>query len=457
MNLLTLRIPTVLGLLLIVALIVGSFYYFTGKTTKVNKDLIPTKVRITNISDNKFSVSWITGTITVGSIEYGIVGEKLTTVAKDDLDAETQGQYITHHVTVEGLQPSTEYAFRILSGKESVRYDNNGSPYTTTTGPVIGTTPSSQNFYGNAQLPSKQSAKRAIVYLTLPGGATVSTLVRESGNYAFTLSTIRADDLRSYVKYDPSATIASIMIENGDLQSISSVSLANSAPVPTITLGKNEDYLNLAQTPPVAVVLPGQTPATASAIPSDNPAIPTTTPQPLGIFNVEPLNDINAVTTTTVTILNPRDIGEILTTLQPEFRGTGPVGTTLSIALTGQKAISDTTQVLTDGTWSWSPVIDLKIGKQKIAVSYVGTGGITQKIEREFYISPSKTGLDPAFVSSPSASTIASPAGSPSTTPRAAMPATDTGVPVTGVIENTLLTVTSGIVIMVVGVVLLLL
>lgn len=460
MNLLTRRIPTVLGLLLLVALVVGSFYYFIGKTTKVNKDLIPTKVRITNISDNKFSVSWITGTITFGSIEYGVAGEKLTTIAKDDLDTETQGQYITHHVTVEGLQPNTEYAFRILSGTEPVRYDNNGSPYTTRTGPVIGATPASQNFYGNVQLPSKQSANRAIVYLTLPGGATVSTLVRESGNYAFTLSTIRADDLRSYVKYDPSATIASIMIENGDLQSISSVSLANSAPVPTITLGKNEDYLNLAQTPPVAEVQPGQTPATASAIPSDHPPIPTATPQSLGIFNVEPLNnqnDIDAVTTTTVTILNPKEAGEILTTLQPEFRGTGPVGTTLSIALTGQKAISDTTQVLTDGTWSFAPVIDLKIGKQKIAVSYVGTGGITQKVEREFYISPSKTGLDPAFVSSPSASTIASPVGSPSTTPRAAMPATDTGVPVTGVIENTLLTVTSGIVIMVVGVVLLLL
>lgn len=442
MNLLTRKIPTIVGLLLIVVGIAGYILYSQKNTIRNNPAIVPAKVRITNISDNKFTVSWITGTETLGTVEYGVVGQKLMTVDKDERDGATAGKYRTHHITIEKLQPSTQYAFRILSGDKPVRFDNKGTPYTTSTGPVIGATPTSQNFYGNVQLPSKQSANGSIVYITLPNGATASTLVRESGNYAFTLSTIRTADLRSYITYDPSATIASLTVESGDQQSISAVSLANSAPVPTITLGQNTDFLNTATTPAIAEVAP-----------TENPEL---SPEPLGIFNVEPIATtpaIDVISTSTVTILNPKIEGETLATLRPEFRGTGPVDITLSIALTGQKAISDTTQVAKDGTWSWAPVIDLKVGKQKIAITYLPTGGTTQKVERNFAISNTPATLDPAFISSPSASTTTVPA----TTHREVMPATNSGVPVTGVIENTLLTAGLGIVIMVVGSALLLL
>lgn len=430
-----------MGLLLLLAGVLGGIYYFRSTKTVTSSEIIPGKVRISNIADNKFSVSWTTSVATVGEIEYGLVGEKLTNKARDERDTTNPGLYQTHHVTIEGLQPSSQYAFRILSGEKQTRFDNNGSPYTTTTGVVIGSTPTSANFYGNVQLASKQAADGAVVYLTLPGGSTASTLVRESGNYAFTLSTIRSSDLRSYLKFDPSASVASVTVENGKQQSIVSVSLANSAPVPTITLGQNADFLNTAEAPNVAEVQPIASPLASSETPI--------------ILNVEPLaspNDINAVASSTVTILNPKESGETLKTLRPEFRGTGPAGITLSIALTGQKAISDTVAVLTDSTWSWAPVIDLKTGKQKITVSYLPTGGTSQKVEREFTISTSTTGLDPAFVSSPSGSTKPAAASS---TPRAAMPATGSGVPVTGVIENTLLTLVMGVVIMVVGAVLL--
>lgn len=117
------------------------------KQTTKSTQIAPEKIRITNIADNKFSVSWITKDSTSGVIEYGKVGEKITTKELDDRDADNKSsEYYTHHVTVDGLQPSTEYAFRILSSESQTRYDNNGSPYTLTTGPVVGEMPSSQNF-----------------------------------------------------------------------------------------------------------------------------------------------------------------------------------------------------------------------------------------------------------------------------------------------------------------------
>jgi hypothetical protein len=446
MNLLMRRIPTLVGLVLLAAGIFGAYYYFQTARTQGNTELVPEKVRITNIADNKFSVSWTSKSATTGAIEYGKVGEKLTSKKIDDRDSgTTQGSYTTHHVTIEGLQPSTQYSFRILSGDKPTRFDNNGSPYATSTGPVVGATPTSQNFYGKVEQPSKQPASGSIVYVTLPGGATASTLVTESGNYAITLSTMRTSDLRSYVSYDPTASVVSVTVESGNAQSLASVTLANSSPVPTITLGQDAQFLTVPETPAIAEVVPESSPSAEN------------TPQTASILNVEPLSetpDVNAVTSGDVTILNPKENGETLATLRPEFRGTGPKGTTLSIALTGQKAISDTLTVATDGTWSWAPVIDLKAGKQKVAVSYVDSTGSTQKVEREFTASAAKAGIDPAFVSSPSAST-ASKTATPSATPRTAMPDTTDGTPVTGVIENTLLTAGLGVVIMIVGAVLL--
>lgn len=450
MNLLTKRIPTIVGILLIVALVGAGYYYFSSQKVEVAAEIVPDKVRITNVADNKFSVSWTTQKSTRGAVEYGVVGDKLTTKVEDERD-DGEASYQTHHVTIEGLQPSTQYAFRILSGDKLTRFDNSGSPYTAATGPVIGATPASVNFYGNVQLPSKQSASGSIVYLTLPGAPTASVLVNESGNYAITLSTIRTTDLRAYAEYDPAATVGSVLVEGGSLQSNIAVSLANSAPVPTITLGQDAEFMNDAKPATIAEVA-------SNPSPTPEPADAPTTPS---IFNVEPFAqqpDINAVNNTTVTLINPKDEGETLKTLRPEFRGTGPVGTSISIALTGQKSISDTVVVATDGTWSWAPVIDLRAGKQTITLTFKGSNGATQKLTRGFTASVStSTSLEPAFVSSPSATTATPAAAIASPTPREAMPATDSGVPVTGVIENTLLTGALGIVIMVIGAALLVL
>lgn len=443
MNLLTKRIPTILGLLVLISCIFGLYYYFQYIGKNIEAGISPEKVRITNIADNKFNISWTTEIATSGLVEYGKVGEKLAQKQKDDRDTtSTKGEYTTHYVTVEGLQPSTQYAFRILSGEESARFDNSGSPYTVATGPVIGETPASQNFYGNVEQANKQPANNALVYVTLPGGATTSTLVTEAGNYVVTLSTIRASDLRSYVKYDPTATIVSMTVESGKQQSIVSVTLANSMPVPTVTLGQDTAFLTAPEAPVVAEVIPENKIESA-------PELPT-------IFNVEPLvesPDINVVNSETVSIINPKENGETLATLRPEFRGTGPKGSTISIALSGQKSISDTVLVATDGTWSWTPVIDLKSGKQKITISYLNSASSTQKIEREFNISTAKIGVDPAFVSSPSASvaTLPTSTASASATPRTAMPDTSSGTPVTGVIENTILVASIGILFLLTG------
>lgn len=462
MRVLTQKFPTVLGLLILIGVAVGGLAYMRLQRPQVSPGVTPQKVRITNVADNKFTVSWLTQEKTMGMVEYGPVGGKLTSLAYDERDTENaQAQYLTHSVTVVGLQPNTQYAFRILSGSKQTRFDNSGSPYTASTGPTIGETPAARSFYGTLAPNSTASVDGALVYVALPGGVPASTLVKAGGSYVLTLSTVRTTDLKSYVAYDPAATIVSVTVEAGSAQATAAVSTANANPVPLLTLGQDADYRTPGVTPQVAQVSPVEVQPTAS--PSEiTEAIPS--PTAASIFNVEPLGtDINVVATGGVVILNPASDNETLYTLRPELRGTGPKSTILSFSLKGAKTQSDTITVLADGTWSWSPTTDLVAGSYTMTLAYVDTSGAEKSVVRPFKLAKGSATTNPAFEASgsgtlasskPSAST-ASTAASAVASPRAAYPATDSGVPVTGVITPTLLTGAVGFAIVVLGALLL--
>jgi hypothetical protein len=435
----------------------------------VAADLVPAKVRITNVADNKFSVSWVTPKAASGSIEYGKVGEALAAVAHDDRDSTgTPSQYQTHHVTIDKLQPSTQYAFRILSGSAPTRFDNNGSPYSVTTGPTIAETPAARSIYGDIGS-TGQPATGSIVYLTLPGSAPVSTLVTSGNNYSFTISTIRTSDLTHYIEYDPSASVASLTVENGGIETVVTVTTANAEPVPKIILGQNADYRS--QLPPVAQVEPTSNP---SIIPTESPSSSPSAQTP-SIFNVEPLSGNSNQTSTTVVLLNPTADGETIAATKPEFRGTGPASTVVAISVHSTAAQSSNVRIAQDGTWTWTPPAALSAGQHTVTLSYLDANGAKQTLTRTFLVSPALAAEgDPAFVSTPSgtlkspspspkASVKASPISSPSSSaeetdttdmspsPREVIPSTESGLPVTGILTPTLLTGALGFVIMVAG------
>ncbi len=450
MNLLTQRFPTLLGLVLLFAGIAGGVWFLRSERSAVNPEFIPQKVRISNTADNKFSVSWITSGKATGSVVWGKVGDALSTKVADERDSATApDSYTTHQVTVTGLQPSTQYAFRITSN--SATYDNNGSPYTVTTGPTITTTPLAKSFYGTVQNPGGGSVGDALVYLALPNAQVASVLVHAPGSYTIPLSTIRTTDLSSYVAFDPSATIATVTVETGSQTSTATVSLANSTPVPVITMGQNPDFRAAAAIPNVAVVEP----ATPSATPAS-----TSSGQVPGIFNVQPLGS-TPPSAGSVTLSNPASDGETIATTQPEFRGTGPSAAVLSITVHSVTPYSGTVTVANNGTWTWTPPANLAPGSHTVTINYIDAQGVAQTLERTFTVSKVEAAAgDPAFVSTPSASTTAiypspTPVGSPivesTAGGRVAMPATGSGVPVTGIVEPTVLTGVIGFAIMVAG------
>lgn len=456
MNLLTKKFPTIIGLLILVGAVVAGWYYLTKMKPSIPAEIQPNKVRITNVADNKFTVSWITPSSVPGEIEYGKVGEKLTTRVADDRDTLSEGAkaYITHHITVSELQPNTQYAFRIVSGENKVRFDKNGSPYTVTTGPLISETPTAESFYGQVETTDKQMAEGAIVYVTIPGAGALSTLVKTSGNYSVPLSTARSEDLKQYVTYDPRATVVNVNVQYGQEEATAVVTLANAKPVPIIAMGQNHDFRAEQEEPNIAQVEPVE----------EKPETPT-------VFNVEPLGDIPEPTGEVI-LLNPEEEGEELATTKPEFRGTGPGSTVLSITVHSVTPYSDTVVIGSNGNWTWTPPANLEPGEHTVIIAYIDAEGLEQTIERTFTVAQVMAiNGDPAFEATPSASVKASatpkpsvkpsPSSSansevlPSPSPRDSMPSTESGVPVTGIMTPTLLTALLGFAIMVVGALLL--
>jgi len=441
MNLLAKRLPTILGILLLVGLAMGGWYAIQKSKPVISEETRPTKVRITNVADNKFTISWVTKAASLGMVEYGVVGEKLDKQASDERDVGgTTGKYKTHHVTVTGLQPSTQYAFRILSGEKQTRFDNNGSPYSASTGAVIGATPLAESFYGEVELASGRPAEGSIVYVALPGAQPASVLVKSSGSYSLQLSTIRTTDGNNYVEYDRETAVVSVSVESGEQEASATVALSAAAPVPTITLGQNHDFL-----PKQATVAEVGTKEEPSSTPSAG-STPT-------IFNVEPLSN-EALAKEKVILLNPAKEGEEVATTMPEFRGLAPEATVLSITVHSSVPYSGTVTVASDGTWEWTPPAELSAGEHTISINYIDTAGIEQTLQRTFTVSTALAAEgDPSFEATPSGQIYASPTPSLTATasPRVNAPSTESGVPVSGVTEFTLLTGALGIVIMVIG------
>lgn len=441
MSFLEKKIPTILGLLVLMGGIVAGVILVQKKKPKVPVEKItPRKIRITNVSDNKFTISWVTNTPTKGKVIWGKVGEKLEKEALDERDVfkAKPEAYLTHYVTVNGLQPKTKYAFNIVS--EGKSFDNNGSFYTVETGPVISAKPEAETIYGQIELEEGRPAEGTIVYAEIAGATPVSTLVKNSGSWTITLSTVRTTDLSKYISYDPEATMIKLLVEGGKKQSKIKVSLLNAKPTPKIVLGKNYSFLAKEETPTNS-----QTTTTIpEASESGNIAQKTETPK---VFNIEPLAESSASGSTSFAITNPAKEGEIISSLQPEFMGRGEKGKTLTVSVTGPVSISEVVTVDEYGEWNWIPENQLKKGKYTLKISWVDEEGKEQSLERGFTISTEE--ILPSFEASESATTTTAEVAT-----RSSMPSTESGVPVTGVVENTILTGLLSVILVVVGYVL---
>lgn len=401
------KIPTIIGIaILIIGTFTGVFFLQKNQIFRIGASttVVPKDVRVTNLSDNSATISWITGSATSTFISWG---ESQQSLNKIENESDTYQKFSTHSITITGLKPVTTYHFRINS--EGTSFENNGVPWQFTTGEAITTNQNSYPISGSVISASGQVSKRALVYVTV-NGYNLSTLTSDSGNFVLQLGSARTADLKNIAEIDPARTLLVIFVqaESGETSS-AQIYPQSSNPTPPLVLGQVQDFRNL--------------PANKDG---GNPDVDLSLPENGTGESKFKVSAASNTTKSTSVILESIKDGEIITSNKPQFFGKGPGGQSITISIHSEQSDSQTIKIPSNGSWAYSPTAPLSEGPHSIIISWVDVNGITRTLTRNFIV---QAGEVPAFVSSPSASPTATPRVSPTATPRVSPTPTPTSTP----------------------------
>ena len=170
-------------------------------------------VRISNVRDTSFSVSWLTESATTGQV----VLASAPALLRAGRGAQVTTTGTAHHVILTALQPQTTYYFYVKSG--AAVDDNRGNYYSVKTGPTL-VLPDSDNIYGAIVDPARAGVDGCLVYVQIllsgAGGSTgtsalLSAQTDAAGQWTMNLGNARTSALDAYYRY--SSTLATLGVE----------------------------------------------------------------------------------------------------------------------------------------------------------------------------------------------------------------------------------------------------
>lgn len=382
------RIPTIFALLIIALGIFGTSFLVQNLRpflTKATPSEVPQEIKITNVADSSFTVSWVTQDEVAGSIRFW-ENKNQELISLDERDkASIIGFYKTHHVTVGSLKPGIIYFFVINSGKNS--FNNNGVPYEVTTGPQLANIEHTISLKGTVINDDGSAGRDSVAYISIKNAQSLSTLTSQKGEWLLRKS-VRTADISDY--YDvKDSDILEILITNGNKNSNIKVNL--SSTIPTITLGQNYDFTTIQTIK-----------ESTSSSQKTSPTFPTTSP---------------SQSITTPKIAKPEE-GENFTDAQPRFSGTAPKGATIKITIQSTEPIEQTVKADSSGHWSYRPSSPFAPGEHTITIIAPDSNGILRTISHNFKV----------FAAGEQVTQSATPSATPTSKPLPTVVATPTAV-----------------------------
>lgn len=352
------KIPTILGLLvLVVSLVAGVFLFGDGTglfAPRATPETTPKNIVLSNVTDKSFTVTFYTDEETIGFIKYGTSANDIKEQASDDRD-QLSGiikPYRLHQVTVRGLEPNTNYYYLLGTGSNAT-FDSAGSPYEIrTASSQSGASPNNQTIYGTVSQANGQAGDGAVVFVTLEGAGVLSTLVKSSGSWAVSLSNAFNLNLNSYPEINDDS-ILTIKVQGLEPSLITNriVNVGNAQPVPEIIMGQeaSAEEANLSETREELLADDigglGQEPDydQESELAGD---LAMNEPIPVSTESADGLLGENLTLDETERTLNLNEIEEsssaadiVVNTSQPIFRATLPPNTTVEITINSETAI----------------------------------------------------------------------------------------------------------------------
>lgn len=386
------KIPTFIGItVLVVGIAVGVFMVKNRQIFKLraSADKRPKDIRITNLSDSAFTVTFTTGSNSSTFVKWGEDQNNL----QNTQTPQTASPSYVHSVTVSNLAENKTYYFKINS--EGLDFDNDGIAWETKTGKKLSAPESSIIISGKTLDANDLPLQGVLVYSSVSGGSDLSTVTNSDGVWILPISLTRTADLNSYVSISETETLLDISVQAGQ-NGITTAKIYPelAMPAPNMYLGQSYDFRNISKNE-------------SSSTPGAEINLDTTESRKSGF-----IANSNPVSQDTVTLESVEN-GEVVTTTEPEFFGGGPPGTDITITVQSE-TITDTVTVEDDGFWRWSIPKNLEAGLHTITLSWKDENGVLKKITKSFVVNAQE---GPAFVATPSASPTPTSVIAPTITP----------------------------------------
>ncbi len=374
------QIPTVLGLLILfVALISGVLLFGRGTgvfAPRATAQTTPKNIRISNVTDKTFTISFYTDESTTAFVKYGTDVKKLDKQASDDRDqlSGVVKNYRLHHITVRSLEAKTNYYYVLGTGSST--FDDEGKPYEVITASKQNQSPlNNQTIYGNVLNADNTPADGAIIYVYSENMGTLSNLVKSSGSWGIALSNAFSLDKSTYATLNDESPIeVKVQGVEPDLFSSIKTTISAAQPIANLVIGQNgtsantdvadnelssEDNLNKAElladsSLPIDASSASIIESTASTSTSN---LVTNESSRAGALQ----NLTNATGSSTMASLEPEvlDLNELnesqpasaatLTTTQPQIKATLPANTMVRVVIHSDTQIDETVQTDADG------------------------------------------------------------------------------------------------------------
>ncbi len=354
------RIPTIFGIGFVILAIVLTTFIVKSQTnfkSKASNSEEPRNVKITNLSDSSFTLTYQTDATTSGSVNYG-QGKELGNTGLEDLDKE-KGNFSSkniHSITVKKLSPNTSYHLVIVSGQNT--FLNNGTPFEIATPPTISSPSAAKSqVKGKVILPDGNVPQEALVYLSAKNSQLLSTVVGKNGEFNFSLDSLRSEDLNSYFKLNDNTSLELTTISNS-LKSTVFVSFSVADSIPTITLSNNYDFTNEI------------TPIASKSAGSKSVSFPAVTAKP---ESLKPQ------------ILSPKK-DQSFTDQQPQFRGTSLPNENVQITIHSTEQIQTQVKADSNGNWTYRPPSSLSPGAHTITIQTKDAAGILITLVQSFTV-----------------------------------------------------------------------
>jgi hypothetical protein len=362
------KIPTILGLLLLVGSVVAGAVLTNSSTNFISKasgDCTPINPQVTNITNSSASFSFVTESLCLSSL----VVDNQTIQNSATINSDQKSKI--HYFDVNSLGDDTEYEYSFINDGKS--YKQSFYKFQTAQKPS-GPIPSSNLAWGRVFTPDLKAASKVMLFINIPGASPLSALITTSGNWNISLAN-SFNELKTD-RFTPPVNVPEeiIVIDHEKQTTQISASTSENNHIPDIILGQNQ-FASL--------------PVTFDAE-TNIGSFPKTTPV---------LNSIE------LDILNPKD-NESISTKKPDFFGTGPINSKIKIKVESPIVYNDEITVQNDGSWNWSPPADLTPGEHTITATVI-ENDVEKIISRKFIVLAADNNL--SYSASPSATTTITP------------------------------------------------